>query len=206
LLTLGAATGWAADKYSITNGEIEISTIAKTMKINKLGDELEIYSLNKVQDHLIYKISDTKYEFGIKFTQQPTSNVILFRMNGWENFDFLFQPPLAHLNADGSTSNYNTYGGTSTRPENINNSYAVYWKDKKNNEYKTGKYCHIYRVFVEAKDKTRAWCDMSISSGIITITIPYDFWAKKELDYLDPTQAEIMYMLCKWIQQLQQEY
>jgi len=66
------------------------------------------------------------------------------------------------------------------RPDNVVNSYAVYW-NKKNNQYKTGKICHIYRFQATDSLNKQAWCDLDFSSvsktsGVLKISLPKSSW------------------------------
>jgi hypothetical protein len=81
------------------------------------------------------------------------------------------------------------------RPDDIIGSYAVYC-DKVNNNYKTGKLCHIPRPFVIDAAGNREWCvmlytEINDTSGWLDITLPAEFM--RSADYsvgavrLDPT-------------------
>jgi hypothetical protein len=78
------------------------------------------------------------------------------------------------------------------RPDDIVGSYAVYC-NKSNNQYKTGKLCHIPRPFVIDAKGNKEWCVQHYDkkTGILAVTLPSDFM--KNADYalgdvrLDPT-------------------
>jgi len=81
------------------------------------------------------------------------------------------------------------------RPDDIVGSYAVYC-DKANNNYKTGKLCHIPCPFVIDASGNREWCvmlytEINDTSGWLDITLPAEFM--RSADYsvgavrLDPT-------------------
>jgi hypothetical protein len=81
------------------------------------------------------------------------------------------------------------------RPDDIIGSYAVYC-DKANNNYKTGKLCHIPRPFVIDASGNREWCvmtyeEISDTEGMLYIDMPESFM--RNADYslgdvrLDPT-------------------
>lgn len=119
-------------------------------------------------------------KFGLVLYEKPLTNIFTLQLIGWEEFDFFFQPPLANENPDGSTWEDNGLGGTSTRPADVNGSYAVYHKTKKDHiigqiNYTTGKFCHIYRPkFIDANGDW-TWADLHIDKGDYTITIPQKF-------------------------------
>jgi len=68
------------------------------------------------------------------------------------------------------------------QPENVIGSYAVYHATKKNNcvggkEYKTGKFCHIYRPHITDADGNETWGELEIDeeAGILTVVVPESF-------------------------------
>lgn len=70
------------------------------------------------------------------------------------------------------------------REERVVNSYAVYHKTKSNNkegdyEYRTGKFCHIYRPHIIDANGSEVWGDLDIDEerGVLTVIVPDDFLA-----------------------------
>lgn len=58
------------------------------------------------------------------------------------------------------------------RPDNVVGSYAVYF-NKCNNQYYTGKFCHIYRWEVTGADGKKKWCEpLQIKDGNLIIGLP----------------------------------
>lgn len=112
------------------------------------------------------------FEFEVILKEKPTSNVLNFTLETKE-LDFFYQPALTQEDLDRGSS----------RPENVVGSYAVYHKTKKNNlvggmEYKAGKAFHIYRPFAEDSEGTKVWCDLDITEGNLSVTVPQDFLDK----------------------------
>src|SRR3990167_7306272 len=65
---------------------------------------------------------DGGFEVEIVLKEKPATNVFDFAIDGAENLDFFFQPPLTQAEIDEGAS----------RPENVVGSYAVYHKTKAN--------------------------------------------------------------------------
>lgn len=58
------------------------------------------------------------------------------------------------------------------RPPNVVGSLAVYWKEK-NNQYKTGKFCHMYRWECIDADGKKEWCDpLRVENDELVIGLP----------------------------------
>jgi hypothetical protein len=92
----------------------------------------------------------------------PVNNKLMFEIKDSGNLSYYYQPPLTQKEIDEG----------SERPDNVIGSYAVYF-NKRNNQYKTGKFCHIYRWhFVDKNGKTK-WCDrLYIENGELIIPVP----------------------------------
>ena len=115
--------------------------------------ELEVFGLGN------------EFKMEITFQEKPDSNVLVFELTNWENFNFYYQPPLTQEDID-----LGCY-----RPDDVVGSYAVYHKTKKHNNYKTGKAFHIYRPkFIDSVGNW-TWVDLHIENGIYTVTIPQEF-------------------------------
>jgi len=116
------------------------------------------------------KHDSERIKFGLIFKKKPSTNIIRFKLTGWQEFNFWYQRPLTQADKD---------SGLSCLPE-VEGSYAVYHKTKKNHivgrtNYKTGKAFHIYRPkFIDANGQS-VWGDMNIDKDAYTITIPQKF-------------------------------
>lgn len=118
----------------------------------------------------------TDFEGGFKvdilLNEEPDTNVFCYAIEGAENYDFFFQPPLTEQEkAEGAS-----------RPPEIEGSYAVYHKTLKNHvlgqeNYATGKVLHIPRpqVWSMSDVDTKVWADMTYDNGSLCVTVPQDF-------------------------------
>lgn len=173
-------------KFTRWNGENSLEIEAPNGIINDdtpetVGGELLIKDSEK---GMYFKTFDQDtFKFGLIFYSKPSTNTFDFVINGWEQFDFFYQPPLANENADGSTWENTPWGGKRNRPADVNCSYAVYHKTKRNHvlgetNYGTGKFCHIYRPrFIDANGDT-VWGDIHIENGVYTVSAPQSFLDK----------------------------
>ncbi len=96
--------------------------------------------------------------------------------------EFYYQPALTQAEIDAGFS----------RPENVVGSYAVYW-GKQNNQYRTGKLCHIYRPQLIDALGNKAWATLAINTVAKTMTITADSTWLKNAAYpvvIDPTFGE----------------
>lgn len=110
---------------------------------------------------------DGGFKVDVLLNEKPTTNVFCYAIQGAENYDFFYQPPLTDKErADGDI-----------RPPEIEGSYAVYHKTLRDNEYKTGKYMHIPRpqVWSLSDESTKVWADMHYDAGQLCVTVPQDF-------------------------------
>ena len=136
------------------------------------GEGLKLYG--GAEDFYFNQYDDNTFKFGLILNEIPkNTQTWSFKLVGWENFDFFFQPPLKNVNEDGSTWE----GGIQKkplyyRPVEVNGSYAVYHKTKVNNQYKTGKFSHIFRPrLVDADNVFLGWVDLSINNGVYSLSI-----------------------------------
>lgn len=111
-------------------------------------------------------------EFDIDFTlkKAPKSNVFTYAVEGAEQFDFFYQPPLTEQEiAEGAE-----------RPENVIGSYAVYHKEQRNHKlgstnYATGKVLHVYRPKAIDANGAEVWAELLYNEGILSVTVPQNF-------------------------------
>lgn len=118
----------------------------------------------------------TDFEGGFKvdllLNEKPDTNVFCYAIEGAENYDFFYQPPLTQEEIDEGAY----------RPPEIEGSYAVYHKTLKNHEigkenYATGKVMHIPRpqVWSMSDVDIKVWADMNYIDGQLCVTVPQDF-------------------------------
>ncbi len=110
------------------------------------------------------------YEINIVLDGKPVSNVFNFSIDGAENLDFFYQPPLTSEEINAGTN----------RPDDVVGSYAVYYKDHANHiegqtNYATGKAFHIFRPKVIDANGATIWAALTYSHGILSINVPQNF-------------------------------
>jgi hypothetical protein len=114
----------------------------------------------KDQTHRYYIDSNGELEYEIELAKKPQSNIINLSLTFPDGLEFFYQPPLTEKQIAGGRH----------RSDNVIGSYAVYW-NKSNNQYKTGKFCHIYRPKVTDADGKWTWAELSIVGRTLSITI-----------------------------------
>lgn len=118
-------------------------------------------------------IGDGGFKIDVILNEKPSTNRFCYQIEGAENYDFFYQPPLTEQEiAEGAS-----------RPPEIEGSYAVYHKTLKNHvigqeNYATGKVMHIPRPQVwemANEEATKQWADLSYENGQLCVTAPQDF-------------------------------
>lgn len=132
-------------------------------------------------------MEDGGMEININLASKPASNIFTFQLDNWQNLDFFYQVPLwqeAGLKAPTALctdTDCNIDGtGTSTRPNNVVDSYAVYYKNHANHiegqiNYGTGKAYQILRPLVTDANGTSTWASLAYLNGVLTVTVPQKF-------------------------------
>lgn len=133
----------------------------------------------------VVDFGDGGFKIDILLNERPDTNRFCYQIEGAENYDFEYQPPLTEEEIkDGIV-----------RPENIVGSYAVYHKMLKDyypgrENYATGKVMHIPRpqVWSMANEKEKEWAELSYNDGQLCVTAPTKFIATADLPIrIDPT-------------------
>lgn len=110
-------------------------------------------------------LNDGVLEYLIGFAAIPTKFDLEFTITDSGNLSYSFQDNLSQADIDRGFD----------RPDNVNGSYAVYFS-KKNNDYKTGKFCHLFRWRVQDADGKKEWCKpLRIESGKLIIGLPVNW-------------------------------
>lgn len=137
-----------------------------------------------------YTKPDESLEYEIVLSKRPPGQSSwTFNIDFPSGIEFLYQRPLANTNPDGSTWEIDSAGGRCERPANVSGSYAVYY-NKSWNQYKTGKFCHIFRPELTDADGIKTWAILSIDLINKTLTITVDSAWLKDARYpvvIDPT-------------------
>jgi len=147
------------------------------------GEEIE-YEFSQVEPFREGSVTQNELgglEFGINLKKKPNSNILSFSINT-HGLDWFFQPPLhpdhptwLDEDEDGIPDNF--------RPENVVGSWVAHHSTKTSihmskaeaDKYRCGIAFHIYRPEVIDAEGKRAWCDLDISGGEMTITMPQSF-------------------------------
>src|SRR3990167_10044130 len=117
-----------------------------------------------------YPINNENFEIEIILKDRPDINTFDFTIDGADNLDFFYQPPLTQKEIDEGAS----------RPDNVIGSYAVYHKTKANHRvgsinYATGKAFHIYRPKATDANGAEVWAELNYPNGTLTVTVPQKF-------------------------------
>lgn len=151
-------------------------------KESVVGNKVSIRLGNNT--HRYYVTGDGKLEYEIIFANKPPSNKVVLNCQWSEGLKFCKQLPLEDEWArQPMDMTLPEYLDMHNRPDNVINSYAVYY-EKKGNQYKTGKFCHIYRPFIigadPKADPNAVWGDLDFDevARTLTIIIPQDFLDK----------------------------
>jgi hypothetical protein len=140
------------------------------------------------EDVVIYELTDIGEDGGLEIElhlkSKPKSNRFDFSIRT-KGLDFFYQPALTPEEIEQGAS----------RPDNVVGSYAVYHKTGRNNrvggmEYKTGKFCHIYRPHVTDADGNEVWGELEIDeeAEMLTVVVPQKFLATASYPVIvDPT-------------------
>ena len=165
--------------------------------------EKEVYSVDAVQIqtkdneiHKFYMTPEGELEYEIILPVKPLKSEWVFNLAFPDGLNFYYQPPLTDeidgirivtateiggFDKDGNQTVY--------RPENVIGSYAVYW-NRKNNQYQTGKFCHIMRPLVTDAVGKKIWGRLYVDSIQKTMSISVDpIWLDKATYpvLIDPT-------------------
>jgi len=163
--------------------KLPIGITAKQLKLdqNVLSWEadffsVKVYTVNKKQiqegKRVLIQNEHGGVEFEVILKSKPPINILSFPIQT-KDLKFYYQKPL--------TQQEITEG--CVRPENVVGSYAVYHATRTNmhrnkedaEKYKCGKAFHIYRPKATDNVGNEAWCDLSITDNVLTVTIPQEF-------------------------------
>lgn len=140
-------------------------------------EEVHIYEKPEIGE-------DGGLEIELHLKSKPITNRFDFSIRT-KGLDFFYQPALTKEEiAEGAS-----------QPDNVVGSYAVYHKTGRNNrvggmEYKTGKFCHIYRPHVTDAAGNEVWGELEIDveNETLTVVVPPKFLATATYPVIvDPT-------------------
>ncbi len=111
-----------------------------------IGDKIELTVGENT--HRYYE-TNGRLEYEIELLMKPRSNVITLDLSFPDGLSF-------HEQTEANKDSPEDY-----RPDNVINSYAVYWKKRDHKvggqNYKTGKFCHICRSNIIAAEDEWTW-------------------------------------------------
>jgi hypothetical protein len=119
------------------------------------GDSRCAHYAGRRKSHRFTVLGDESFEYDCILNKEPESNVLTFRLEGAERFDFFRQPD------------------TLKNPL-LAGSYAVYKKETFPGEG-TGKLCHIHRPEIFDAAGRSVWGDVRVCGNKLFITIPEDW-------------------------------
>jgi len=175
---------WNEDFISFNNKDI---TGIPTLE----GERLSFETFGKTYYWELKNLNQIKWVEVLK--NKPLSNEWVLELKSYENFKFCYQVPFAieaknipdskieffkKDNEDWIRIVYPEGSGQgihAERPLDIDGSYVIKHKWKKNNKYKTGKPLHIPRPRATDAVGKSVLCELNISNGLYTRTTPWDF-------------------------------
>lgn len=148
-------------------------------------------------ERTLSQLNQNGFEFETVIKESLEGNKIRYKINGYENLEFYYQPAL-HENHSTWADEDNDGNPDSFRPPNVVGSYAVYHANKGNmhpseseaEKYKTGKAFHIYRPRLVDNAGNETYADLSIDETAGTLTITVDRTWLNQASYpvrIDPT-------------------
>ncbi len=121
------------------------------------------------------------FEIEVVLDEKPQKNTFTFTLSGTDDLDFLYQPPLTEETFEEKLSCTETACTDAEgvvvvrRPENIVGSYAVYHKEKKDGEFKSGKVFHIFRPKIVDAKGVAVWGSLSYEKGALRVIVPQEY-------------------------------
>jgi len=113
---------------------------------------------------------DQGLEFEVQFNTKPAFSSFQFHIDFPEGLSFYKQTePAGYIDIVGPKDE----PGKRWVPDEVYGSYAVYWNEK-NNDYRTGKFCHIYRPKLTDALNNEIWAEIDIDPVAKTLTISWD--------------------------------
>jgi len=175
-------------KLDTEKGELTLTKWGTTVKITIPSLTPTASSLTDEKTELTY--SDYKcsvyetihgIEWDIVLTEKPQTNSFTLKVDS--TLKWYYQPPLTEIFKQEECSVWTPTrivlktGETIEFPENVTGSYAVYGS-RQGNQYKTGKYMHIYRPRIYDAKGGETWGDLSYDGGLLTVTVD-PIWLEK---------------------------
>ena len=152
------ASKWSGKAWLDIKHDQPVTTEREAFSSGTVG--LTVGSLS----HRYYVDRDDHLEYEIEFATRHVSNKVDFSLDFPDGLRFCYQKgPTAQQVARFHAA----------CPDNVVGSYAVYWKES-DNQYKTGKFCHIYRPKLIDAAKNETWAILSIDAKAKKLIIEMD--------------------------------
>ncbi|GAI09411.1 unnamed protein product, partial [marine sediment metagenome] len=158
-----------SDKHQFLENKVELETPASKLRAYPIDARSTGELYGDSDDFTQCEDGGLRFELILKV--KPPTNSFIVPIKS-KNLRFSYQPFITEQDMADGTS----------RPLNVEGSYAVYHATKKNNQYMTGKAFHIYRPIAEDALGNKAWCSLLIDGYIdpknLTIAAPQQFLDK----------------------------
>lgn len=162
-------------------------TIISNEKENFNNDKIEIKANSFL--HRFYELENKKLEYEIEVEENFDKNFIEFDIDFSDNLQFYFQKSSYDEWNDSAElkilhPTFEDFQIYNDRSEEVENSYAVYIA-KKNNQYTTGKFVHIYRPKIYNKKDEFIYGNILIDEKNKKLIVSWD--SKFKAVIIDPT-------------------
>jgi len=109
-----------------------------------------------------YSVENGRLKYGIDLLSRPATNVLEFDLDFSEGLEFGYQNTLEdEWKKEPRGLSLKEYLATRDRSDDTIGSYAVYWR-KAHNQYRTGKFCHIYRPKLTDAEGNSCWAEWEL--------------------------------------------
>lgn len=151
------------------------------IKYDLQPSQQEILTDKMKKDVIAEQVNPNAFKLDILLNEKPETNKFCYAVEGYENYDFLYQPSLNVEMNDKQCTATDCQG--SHRPEELVGSYAIYHKNLRNYKtgdinYETGKVAHIpypYVWEVGKENKKQRAEDFTYKDGQLCVTVDQTF-------------------------------
>jgi len=168
-------------KIGLFNRNLQINWDGRVFEMNGWGQEcgfiLDLKPVDNEQHNVV--LHDSYTEWGFWLDARPKTNVFSYPIYSW-GIDWLYQPGEINGRPDSVVGSYALYHNSCANDMQYDNTYE---------QYRAGKFAHVYRPKAWDARGIEAWCEMFIdtTNGVFTISIPSEFLdASAYPIYVDP--------------------
>ena len=141
------------------NCQVIYSTSA--IKATIYGKDLTVSPSVKTWGAYTKQLNKTDFDIGLFFKVKPSSDTVYFKIDGYNDFNFVYQ-------ADG----IDKFGKPYKLDDNLNGSYSI--QSKSNEIGKTGQVAVIYRAKLIDKNLNNLYCTMYYLNGQLAVKFDKD--------------------------------